>query len=75
MMSRRESTQEGQPFGKSLDDIIGRDDKTGKAYLKIPLPETNVIQNIFSSLGELISNTIRSTPSGESACENKKYAD
>ncbi len=67
MISRRELAQMGQPFGKSLDDIIGRDDKTGKAYLKIPLPETNVIQNIFSSLGELISNTIRSTPGSESA--------
>jgi hypothetical protein len=47
MISRRESTQMGQPFGKSLDDIIGRDDKTGKACLKIPLPEANVIQNIY----------------------------
>ncbi|MFV1975984.1 MAG: DEAD/DEAH box helicase [Candidatus Scalindua sp.] len=40
---------------KSIGSLIDRDEKTGKSYLKIPLPEKNVVQNIFSALGELIS--------------------
>ncbi|MCR4290213.1 MAG: DEAD/DEAH box helicase [Candidatus Scalindua sp.] len=41
--------------GKNRDTLIDRDKKTGKSYLKIPLPEKDVVQNIFSALGELIS--------------------
>jgi superfamily II DNA/RNA helicase len=48
-------TQIGKkPSENHLDKMIGRDEKTGKSYLKIPLPETEVIKNIFSTLGELI---------------------
>ncbi len=41
--------------GDYLNTIIDRDTKTGKTYLKIPLPETDVLKNIFSTLGELLS--------------------
>ncbi len=52
-------SQPGQPVEKSLNTVISRDEKTGKAYLRIPLPETEVVMNIFSTLGELLSNTVR----------------
>lgn len=40
---------------KNTGYLIDRDEKTGKSYLKIPLPEKDVIENIFSALGKLIS--------------------
>lgn len=52
-------TQPDQSIEKHLDTAISRDEKTGKAYLKIPLPETEVVKTLFSTLGELISNTLQ----------------
>jgi superfamily II DNA/RNA helicase len=52
-------SQPEQSADKYLNTIIGRDANTGKAYLKIPLPETDVVKNIFSALGELLSNTVQ----------------
>lgn len=43
---------------KRIDSLIGKDEKTGKTYLKVPLPEKDVVKNIFSSLGELISKAM-----------------
>ena len=40
---------------KNRGILIDRDEKTGKSYLKVPLPEKEVVQNIFAALGELIS--------------------
>ena len=40
---------------KNRGILIDKDEKTGKSYLKVPLPEKEVIQNIFSVLGKLIS--------------------
>lgn len=60
MISKPATSQEGQPLEKRMNEMIGRDESTGKAYLKIPLPETGVIQNIFSALGELLSNAVQS---------------
>ena len=51
--------QPEQSAEKRLDTLISRDEKTGKSYLKIPLPETNVVKTLFSALGELISNTLQ----------------
>lgn len=52
-------TQPDQSIEKHLDTAISRDEKTGKVYLKIPLPETEVVKTLFSTLGELISNTLQ----------------
>jgi len=60
MISKPATLQEGQPLEKRMNEMIGRDESTGKAYLKIPLPKTGVIQNIFSALGELLSNAVQS---------------
>ena len=49
-------SQPEQSADKSLNTMIGRDADTGKAYLKIPLPEEDVVKNIFSALSELLSN-------------------
>ena len=52
-------SQPEQQSGEYLNTIINRDATTGKTYLKIPLPETDVVKNIFSALGELLSNTVQ----------------
>lgn len=46
-------SQPAQTPGKST--FIDRDEKDGKTYLKIPLPKPEVVQNFFSTLGELLS--------------------
>ncbi len=52
----RTISQPGHDAEKYLNAMVGRDADTGKSYLKIPLPETEVLQNIFSSLGKLLSD-------------------
>lgn len=52
-------TQPDQPIEKQMGAMIGRDEKTGRSYLKIPLPETDVVKTLFSTLDELISNTLQ----------------
>src|SRR5208337_5382623 len=47
----------GEPAEKRLQTLISRDDATGTAYLKIPLPETKTIKMVFAALGELLSQT------------------
>lgn len=42
---------------KRFQTMIGKDDSTGAAYLKIPLPETERIKTVFAALGELLSHT------------------
>ncbi|MBI4689072.1 MAG: DEAD/DEAH box helicase [Nitrospirae bacterium] len=51
-------SQTEQPL-EHLNTMLGKDEKTGRSYLKIPLPEMEVVKNIVSSLGELMSNTIQ----------------
>jgi len=45
---------EEKPFEKHLNNFVAKDENTGKPYLKIPIPETDVIKNVFSALSELI---------------------
>ncbi len=40
---------------KRLQTMIGRDEATGTAYLKIPLPEAESIKTVFAALGDLLS--------------------
>ncbi len=37
--------------------ITGRDEVTGKPYLKVPLPDADVLNNILSALGQLVTKT------------------
>jgi len=53
--------QAEQPVSKQFNSMIGRDETTGKTYLKIPLPDAEVMNNIFSGLGELIINMAQKT--------------
>lgn len=39
---------------KQLGPMIGKDETTGKAYLKIPLPDQDILNNIISSFGQLM---------------------
>lgn len=43
---------------EQLDLLIGKDEKTGQTYLKVPLPEKEMVKHIFSALGELISKAM-----------------
>ena len=40
---------------KKAASFIGRDEQTGKSYLKLPLPEPEILQSLFSAFGELLS--------------------
>jgi superfamily II DNA/RNA helicase len=49
----------GEREEKRFGSLIGRDDATGAAYLKIPLPETEMLRTIFAGLGDLLSQAAR----------------
>jgi len=44
-----------EPIEKRLQKMLGRDEATGTAYLKIPLPEAESIKTVFAALGDLLS--------------------
>jgi len=48
-----------KPLAGQLHSMIGRDETTGKGYLKIPLPEPDVLTNIFSTLGQLLATVTK----------------
>jgi hypothetical protein len=39
--------------------MIGRDENTGKTYLKIPVPEAEALNRIVSGLGQLLAGFMR----------------
>jgi superfamily II DNA or RNA helicase len=45
----------GEPVEKRLGSLIGRDEPSGRAYLKLPLPSPAVLNDIVSALSGLIS--------------------
>ncbi len=45
----------GERMVKALGTVVVRDEVTGKSCLKIPLPEPEVIQGLFSGLGQLFA--------------------
>ena len=47
--------QPGESGEIHQDNLVGRDEKTGRTYLKVPLPEPEVLQNVFSAFGELLT--------------------
>jgi superfamily II DNA or RNA helicase len=55
------SSTENQRDQIELNTMVGRDETTGKTYLKIPLPDSDVMSNIFSALGAFISKTLPKT--------------
>jgi superfamily II DNA/RNA helicase len=55
------SSTENQPDQLELNNMVGRDETTGRAYLKIPLPDPDVMSNIFSALGAFVSKTLPKT--------------
>lgn len=48
-------SQQEQEARKTVDSFIGRDEQTGKSYLKIPLPRPEILQNLFSTFGKLLT--------------------
>jgi SNF2 family DNA or RNA helicase len=40
---------------KQMQAMIGKDEATGKSYLKIPLPEPEMVQDLFSAIGGLLA--------------------
>lgn len=52
-------TESGQPLEKQMEALVERDGNTGKACIKIPLPEPDTIRNLFASLGEAMAMAMR----------------
>jgi len=50
-------TQSGQSPEMLVASLVSRDEKTGRPFLKIPLPERDVLQNIVSAIGRLFQGT------------------
>jgi hypothetical protein len=48
----------GQRVAKALGAVVGRDETTGKSCLKIPLPEPDVLQGLFSGLGQVLAQVM-----------------
>ncbi len=46
-------SQPSTPAEGAMGGLVARDEKTGKSYLKIPMPEKDVMQQAFSALGDL----------------------
>ena len=44
---------------KAFQGMLGRDETTGKSYLKIPMPEEETMGRIVSGLGQLLSGFIK----------------
>ena len=40
---------------KRMAAMVGKDETTGKPYLKIPLPEPEAVRDIFTALGGLVA--------------------
>jgi superfamily II DNA or RNA helicase len=57
--------QSGEPLEKRLQTMIGKDDATGGAYVKVPLPETESIKAVFTALGELLSHAAQAARKAE----------
>jgi superfamily II DNA/RNA helicase len=53
----RTLTQSGQSTEALVTGIVSRDEKTGRPFLKIPLPERDVLQSIVSAIGRLLQGT------------------
>ena len=48
----------GQRMVRALGTVVVRDEVTGKSCLKIPLPEPDVIQGLFTGLGQLFAQML-----------------
>lgn len=44
---------------KQMQGIIGKDEITGKSYLKVPLPEPEMVQDMFSAIGGLLAEVFK----------------
>jgi SNF2 family DNA or RNA helicase len=54
-------SQQEQATQRPVDSFIGRDEQTGKSYLKIPLPQPEVLEGLFSIFGEFQSKFRKNT--------------
>lgn len=52
-------SQPAQTLEKYQETLIGKDEKSGQTYMKIPLPKTEVLQGVFSAFGEVLSKIIK----------------
>jgi superfamily II DNA or RNA helicase len=49
----------GEPPAHSLSSLVGRDEVTGKGFLKIPLPEPELLNTVISGLGQLLAGALK----------------
>jgi superfamily II DNA or RNA helicase len=53
------SGQDGKSLKSALGALVGKDEITGANYLKIPLPEPDVVMQIVSGLGQLFNGLMQ----------------
>ena len=58
-VARPEAVGMEKPLAGQLNSMVGRDETTGKGYLKIPLPDPGALTNIFSAVGQLLATVTK----------------
>ncbi|MBI5186299.1 MAG: DEAD/DEAH box helicase [Nitrospinae bacterium] len=60
----RAMSGDGATLKASVESLVRRDEKDGKDYLRIPLPEADIVKNLFSSLGDLVADAMQGKKRG-----------
>jgi hypothetical protein len=47
-------TESREPGKSPVASLLDKDEKTGRTYLKIPMPDPKVIEGVFSAIGPLL---------------------
>jgi len=58
-VARPEAVGMEKPLAGQLNSMVGRDETTGKGFLKIPLPDPGALTNIFSAVGQLLATVTK----------------
>ncbi len=53
------NTSPREVIEKQMQGIIGKDEITGKSYLKVPLPEPEMVQDMFSAIDGLLAEAFK----------------
>ena len=54
-LTQPESKSASQSIASSIPNIVAKDEKTGENYIKIPMPQPEVVQKITEAIGALAS--------------------
>jgi hypothetical protein len=54
----KDGTSPQKAIVKQMQTMMNKDETTGKPYLKVPIPEPERIQDIFSAIGGLVAGIL-----------------